>query len=100
MKIRVRLVSNASTLKEKHFSAVSFKKGVTDDSGRLSSWVGEDCCVWYGVGCSNQTGNIIKLDLKSPYFCDLMSGDTSTVCLGGVLSPSLLISKLLGPKQQ
>ena len=77
-----------------------FEEALEDPLRSLSSWVGEDCCKWYGVGCSNQTGNIIKLDLKSPYFCDLMSGDTSTVCLGGVLSPSLLISKLLGPKQQ
>ncbi|KAF3962974.1 hypothetical protein CMV_012576 [Castanea mollissima] len=55
-----------------------FEEGLEDPSRSLSSWVGEDCCKWWGVGCSNQTGNIIKLDLKSPFFCDLMSGDTST----------------------
>ena len=72
-----------------------FEEGFEDPSRSLSSWVGEDCCKWYGVGCSNQTCNIIKLDLKSPFFCDLMSGDTSIVCLGGVLSPSLLYLKYL-----
>ncbi|XP_065630990.1 receptor-like protein EIX2 [Quercus suber] len=43
---------------------LSFKKGVSDDSGWLSSWVGEDCCQWGGVECNNQTGHVTKLDLS------------------------------------
>ncbi|XP_065625333.1 receptor-like protein EIX1 [Quercus suber] len=42
---------------------LSFKKGVTNDSGRLFSWVGEDCCQWRGVECNNQTGHVTKLNL-------------------------------------
>ena len=34
-------------------------------SNRLSSWVGQDCCNWEGIGCSNQTSNVVKLDLGS-----------------------------------
>ncbi|KAJ9176207.1 hypothetical protein P3X46_011546 [Hevea brasiliensis] len=41
------------------------KEGLKDPSGRLSSWVGEDCCGWSGVGCSTQTGHVIKLELSS-----------------------------------
>jgi hypothetical protein len=53
---------------------LKFKEGLKDPSRRLSSWVGEDCCKWLGVGCSNRTGNVIKLDLKTPFFCDQLDG--------------------------
>uniref|UniRef100_A0A2N9H6Y0 Leucine-rich repeat-containing N-terminal plant-type domain-containing protein n=1 Tax=Fagus sylvatica TaxID=28930 RepID=A0A2N9H6Y0_FAGSY len=78
---------------------LKFKEGLKDPSRRLSSWVGEDCCKWLGVGCNNRTGNVRKLDLKTPlpFFFDPLHGDfgyyTSTVSckpLVGVLSPSLL----------
>ncbi|XP_075657227.1 receptor-like protein EIX2 [Castanea sativa] len=77
---------------------LKFKEGLDVTSGTLSSWVGEDCCNWLGVGCSNRTGNIIKLDLNAQLLCDQMSGNTSAVCgypLRGVLSPSLLELKYL-----
>ncbi|KAK7835835.1 receptor-like protein eix1 [Quercus suber] len=77
---------------------LKFKEGLEDPSRTLSSWVGEDCCNWLGVGCSNRTGNIIKLDLNGQHLCDQMSGNTSTECwypLIGVLSPSLLELKYL-----
>ncbi|KAM3706044.1 hypothetical protein ACJW31_03G123400 [Castanea mollissima] len=77
---------------------LKFKEGLDFTSGTLSSWVGEDCCNWLGVGCSNRTGNIIKLDLNGQLLCDQMSANTSTECsypLWGVLSPSLLELKYL-----
>ncbi|KAL4638660.1 hypothetical protein ACB092_03G162200 [Castanea dentata] len=77
---------------------LKFKEGLNVTSGTLSSWVGEDCCNWLGVGCSNRTGNIIKLDLNGQLLCDQMSGNTSAECwypLSGVLSPSLLELKYL-----
>lgn len=42
---------------------VSFKAGV---NGKLSSWVGEDCCQWKGVECDNESGHVTKLNLSNP----------------------------------
>ena len=64
----------------------------------FSSWVGQDCCTWLGVGCNNQTGHDIKLDLKSQPVCNQVAG-SGVFCkelkLGGELSPSLLDLKYL-----
>ncbi|XP_055814348.1 receptor-like protein EIX2 [Solanum dulcamara] len=72
-----------------------FKKSLTDPSDRLASWIGKECCIWKGVSCDIQTGNVISLDLKDTsgncyqkkkgY---LISGNSS--CLGGKISPALL----------
>ncbi|URD85552.1 LRR receptor-like serine threonine-protein kinase, partial [Musa troglodytarum] len=50
---------------------IDFKRGLHDPSDRLSSWVGEDCCAWEGVGCSNISGHVIKLDLRNSRRMDL-----------------------------
>ncbi|URD84990.1 LRR receptor-like serine threonine-protein kinase [Musa troglodytarum] len=60
---------------------IDFKRGLHDPSNRLSSWVGEDCCAWEGVGCSNISGHVIKLDLRNSRRCKW--------ALRGDITPSL-----------
>lgn len=63
---------------------LSFKEGLVDEYGHLSSWtIKQDCCKWRGIKCSNQTSHVIKLNLQV----------TSRVWddpLRGKISPSLL----------
>ncbi|XP_021823963.1 probable inactive leucine-rich repeat receptor kinase XIAO [Prunus avium] len=64
---------------------LKLKQGLTDPFDRLSSWVGEDCCKWSGVGCNNITGRVNKLDLRNRN--DYSFG------FGGEINPSLLVLK-------
>ena len=43
-----------------------FKAGVIDIPGKLSSWVGEDCCQWKGVECDSELGHVTNLSLSNP----------------------------------
>ncbi|KAK9266978.1 hypothetical protein L1049_027106 [Liquidambar formosana] len=69
---------------------LTFKSGLKDHSGRLSSWSGKDCCSWMGVSCSNRTGSVVKLDLRGSAGCEY-----GRSCLGGELHHSLLRLKSL-----
>ncbi|XWS12292.1 hypothetical protein CRYUN_Cryun37aG0076900 [Craigia yunnanensis] len=46
---------------------LNFKESLTDPFGRLSSWVGEDCCQWHGVSCNTDRGQEMKLDLRNSF---------------------------------
>jgi len=46
---------------------LQFKAGLADPYGMLSSWTTEDCCEWYGIGCSNLTGHVLMLNLHGDY---------------------------------
>ncbi|GKV43440.1 hypothetical protein SLEP1_g50729 [Rubroshorea leprosula] len=76
---------------------LKFKEGLQDPSGRLSSWVGNYCCTWSGVGCNRQTGHVTKLDLGMPPISfninDPKAFDPAS--LQGTISPSLLDLKYL-----
>ncbi|XP_039136610.1 receptor-like protein EIX2 [Dioscorea cayenensis subsp. rotundata] len=61
---------------------VDFKNGLKDPNGRLSSWIGLDCCSWTGVHCHNYTSHVIRLDLRR------YGGNGS---LEGEIRPSLLV---------
>ncbi|KAL6200107.1 hypothetical protein ACLB2K_029889 [Fragaria x ananassa] len=89
-------VRNALTKRDEWFSPSN-----TDPSGRLSSWSnGDNCCQWNGLSCDNQTGHIVKMDLRNPYpyghyddEWDFM--DYQQSCLSGKINPSLLSLKHL-----
>ncbi|KAF8378106.1 hypothetical protein HHK36_029442 [Tetracentron sinense] len=87
---------------KERIALLEFKEGLNDYSGWLSSWVGEDCCRWSGVGCSKKTGRVVKLDLRSP-LCIYQISDIdksgrevfNRSCLSGKINPSLLQLKHL-----
>ncbi|KAL6221011.1 hypothetical protein ACLB2K_008763 [Fragaria x ananassa] len=85
-------VSSSSCFDEEREVLLSFKTDVTDISGRLSSWVGLDCCRWKGISCNNRTGHVAKMDLRNPSYDQGYHGETF---LGGKINPSLLSLKNL-----
>ncbi|KAK9292703.1 hypothetical protein L1049_020682 [Liquidambar formosana] len=79
---------NVKCIKAERDALLTIKDGLTDPSGRLSSWVGGDCCKWRGVRCDNGTGHVFKLNLRNPF--DEMGSE-----LGGEVNSSLLRLKFL-----
>uniref|UniRef100_A0A5B7BYH3 Leucine-rich repeat-containing N-terminal plant-type domain-containing protein n=1 Tax=Davidia involucrata TaxID=16924 RepID=A0A5B7BYH3_DAVIN len=57
--------SNVSCIESEREALVKFKQSLIDELNRLSSWVGEDCCTWRGVSCSEKAGHVVKLDLHN-----------------------------------
>ena len=54
-------------IKSEREALVRFKDGVIDIPGKLSSWVGEDCCQsWKGVECDSESGHVTNLSLSNP----------------------------------
>ncbi|RWR93790.1 LRR receptor-like serine/threonine-protein kinase RCH1 [Cinnamomum micranthum f. kanehirae] len=60
---------------------LKFKHALNAPSDTLTSWVGDNCCRWMGVGCNNETGHVIKLNLRETI---------SNVYYHGEIDPSLL----------
>ncbi|KAM3685817.1 hypothetical protein ACJW31_11G147800 [Castanea mollissima] len=85
--------ANVRCIEIERVALQKFRKGLKDPFNRLSFWVGQDCCNWEGIGCSNQTSNVVKLDLGSSNLCGSEGGSQYTpdqpICLSGKLDPSL-----------
>ncbi|XP_019080408.1 receptor-like protein EIX2 [Vitis vinifera] len=71
-------VLNVSCTEIERKALVDFKQGLTDPSGRLSSWVGLDCCRWSGVVCSQRVPRVIKLKLRNQYVRSPEANDEDT----------------------
>ena len=81
-------------------SFISFKKGLIDLSGRLSSCVGEDCCQWRGIDCNNISGHVTKLDLRNQFESNTLNSTYDgdfwiNSLLGGEISSSSIYLKFL-----
>ncbi|PQP96439.1 putative leucine-rich repeat receptor-like protein kinase [Prunus yedoensis var. nudiflora] len=89
-----------SCIEEERCALLTFKQDLTDPLGKLSSWVGQNCCRWRGILCENRTGHVAKVDLRNPYVpsYDDQVWDEVTCqrsFLGGKINPSLLSLKHL-----
>ncbi|KAF6161359.1 hypothetical protein GIB67_020423 [Kingdonia uniflora] len=78
---------------------LTLKQGLTDSKNRLSSWAGENCCMWNGVRCDNKTGHVLELDLRNPKYSYYTTNDdyeTNVMAqLGNEINCSLLKLKHL-----
>ncbi|KAL7586969.1 hypothetical protein Lser_V15G40721 [Lactuca serriola] len=59
-------VGNTTVLlhEQERLALLKFKHSVEDSSGMLSSWVGNDCCMWEGIQCDSITGAVESLHLR------------------------------------
>ncbi|XP_027157935.1 receptor-like protein EIX2 [Coffea eugenioides] len=72
---------------------LDFKNGLNDPENRLSSWRARGCCLWRGIACDDNTGAVIKIDLRNPYPVNSFNGSTTRYGfwnLSGEIRPSLL----------
>ncbi|XP_023745095.1 receptor-like protein EIX1 [Lactuca sativa] len=52
---------------QESLALLKFKQSVRDEYGMLSSWVGNDCCMWEGIHCDKVTGNVEGLNLRASF---------------------------------
>ncbi|KAI9073895.1 hypothetical protein K1719_044167 [Acacia pycnantha] len=65
-----------SCIEKERGALLELKKGLVDDFGILSSWAdSHDCCSWWGISCSNQTGHVVELDLHARDFDKPLRGE-------------------------
>ncbi|KAL7589053.1 hypothetical protein Lser_V15G40647 [Lactuca serriola] len=73
--VTIFLVANAYTclgvgnisvvcFEQERLALLKFKESVGDESKMLSSWVGNDCCLWERIHCNGVTGHVERLHLR------------------------------------
>uniref|UniRef100_A0A0E0HKP2 non-specific serine/threonine protein kinase n=1 Tax=Oryza nivara TaxID=4536 RepID=A0A0E0HKP2_ORYNI len=74
-----KITAAAACIGKERDALFDLKATLRDPGGMLSSWVGLNCCNWYGVTCNNRTGHIIKLNLANYNISkeDALTGDIS-----------------------
>ncbi|XP_042754885.2 receptor-like protein EIX2 [Lactuca sativa] len=62
-------VGNVSVLcsEKERLALLNFKHSIQDPFEMLSSWVGNECCLWEGIQCDGVTGNVQRLHLKGDW---------------------------------
>lgn len=56
--------TSSGCFEQERYALLRFKNSlISDPFNRLSSWDGDNCCRWAGVGCDNVTGHVTRLDL-------------------------------------
>ncbi|XP_076894088.1 receptor-like protein EIX2 [Bidens hawaiensis] len=72
---------------------LAFKNDLIDGANRLVSWnrSNADCCKWYGITCTNQTGHVTEIRLRGPDEATLIwdTQETSLQRFRGKVNPSL-----------
>nr|KAJ0191938.1 hypothetical protein LSAT_V11C800410140 [Lactuca sativa] len=72
-------VGNVSVLcsEKERVALLNFKHSIQDPFEMLSSWVGNECCLWEGIQCDGVTGNVQRLHLKGdwPYPYNYLAGN-------------------------
>ncbi|PPS03464.1 hypothetical protein GOBAR_AA17216 [Gossypium barbadense] len=46
---------------------LKLKQSFKDPYHRLSSWKGNNCCIWRGISCDETNGHVVKLNLRAPW---------------------------------
>ncbi|CAL5067724.1 unnamed protein product [Urochloa decumbens] len=86
--------TNVGCITKERDALLSFRAGITSDpENLLASWSGKDCCQWTGVKCNNNTGHVIKVDLRNKFFLDDLFAPFYSFSFRGMkgkISPSLL----------
>ena len=85
--------STIGCIEAERLALQDFRDSLTGNLNQLSSWTGQDCCNWEGVGCNNSTGHVIKLDLRNLQVYRDSSGyviEVSNRLKAKAVNPSLL----------